>query len=64
MPGMVEGELPAIDRLAADAGVNPETARDILWLVIGDRRMGQHYPGEYVPDYRFDDQSQRVGGTP
>ena len=64
MPRMVEGELPDIDRLAADAGVNRETARDILWLVIGDRRMGKHYPDEYVPDYGFDDQSQRVGGTP
>ena len=63
MPRMVEGELPDIDRLAADAGVNRETARDILWLVIGDRRMGEHYPDEYVPDYGFDDQSQRVGGT-
>ena len=64
MPRMVAGELPDIDRLAADAGVNRETARDILWLVIGDRRMGKHYPDEYVPDYGFDDQSQRVGGTP
>ena len=63
MPRMVEGELPDIDRLAADAGVNRETARDILWLVIGDRRMGEHYPDEYVPDYGFDDRSQRVGGT-
>ena len=63
MPRMVEGELPDIDRLAADAGVNRETARDILWLVIGDRRMGEHYPDEYVPDYGFDDESQRVGGT-
>ena len=63
MPRMVEGELLDIDRLAADAGVNRETARDILWLVIGDRRMGEHYPDEYVPDYGFDDQSQRVGGT-
>ena len=63
MPRMVEGEFPDIDRLAADAGVNRETARDILWLVIGDRRMGEHYPDEYVPDYGFDDQSQRVGGT-
>ena len=63
MPRMVDGELLDIDRLAADAGVNRETARDILWLVIGDRRMGEHYPDEYVPDYGFDDQSQRVGGT-
>ena len=64
MPRMVEGELLDIDRLAADAGVNRETARDILWLVIGDRRMAEHYPDEYVPDYRFDDQSQRLGGRP
>ena len=64
MPRMVEGELPDIDRLAADAGVNRETARDILWLVIGDRRMVEHYPDEYVPDYGFDDESQQGGGTP
>ena len=63
MPRMVKGELPDIDRLAADAGVNRETARDILWLVIGDRRMGEHYPDEYVPDYGFDDESQQGGGT-
>ena len=64
MPPMVEGELPDIDRLAADAGVNRETARDILWLVIGDRRMAEHYPDEHVPDYRFDDRSQSAGGAP
>lgn len=64
MPRMVEGELPDIDRLAADAGVNRETARDILWLVIGDRRMAEHYPDEYVPDYRFDGRPQQAGGAP
>lgn len=64
MPRMVEGELPDIDRLAADAGVNRETARDILWLVIGDRRMAEHYPDEHVPDYRFDDRAQQAGGAP
>ena len=64
MPRMVAGELPDIDRLAADAGVNRETARDILWLVIGDRRMAEDYPDEYVPDYRFDDRSQSEGGAP
>ena len=67
MPQIVAGELPDIDRLATDARVNRETARDILWLVIGDRRMAERYPGEYVPDYRFDDSlgsPAATGGAP
>jgi hypothetical protein len=66
MPRMVAGEFPDIDRLAADAEVNRETARDILWLVIGERRMAEHYPDEYVPDYRFDDAPRpgAAGGAP
>jgi len=63
MPAVVAEEWPDIDRLAEDARVNRETARDILWLVIGDRRMAERYPDEYVPDYRFDGDAA-AGGTP
>ena len=67
IPRLVEEEYPDIDQLAADARVNRETARDIVWLVLGDRRTARHYPGEYIPDYRFDDAAPRpgaVGGAP
>ena len=60
MPSVVADEWPDIDRLAEEAHVNRETARDILWLVIGDRRMAERYPDEVVPDYRFAD----AGGAP
>ena len=55
MPMVTAGAWPDIDRLAGEARVSRETARDILWLVIGDRRMAEGYPEEYVPDYRFED---------
>lgn len=53
MPKLHAGEYPDIDEVAARAKVNRETARDLLWLVIGNRRMARVYPDEYVPDYRF-----------
>ena len=67
MPQIQVGEYPDIDRLAAAAGVNRETARDILWLVLGDRPMMQRYPGEYIPDYRFEVEAlhpECTGGRP
>ena len=67
MPRIHAGEYPDLDRLAADARVNRETARDILWLVLGNRPMAQHYRGEFIPDYRFDDGLPRpdaAGGRP
>ncbi len=52
----VENEVHLeLDELANQANVNRYLARDIMWLVIGHRRMAQAYPGEYIPDYRFDD---------
>jgi hypothetical protein len=59
MPRIYAGDYPDIDQLATDARVNRETARDILWLVLGNRPMAQHYPGEFIPDYRFSDGSPR-----
>ena len=53
MPEIDAGKLPNIDTLAEKAQVNRATARDILWLVLGNARMKQHYPGEFIPDYRF-----------
>ena len=53
MPAVDAGEFPDIDMLAEEAKVNRATARDILWLVLGNTRMKQHYPGEFIPDYRF-----------
>ena len=44
-----------IDQLARDADVNRETARDIMWRVLGNRPMLAVYPNERLPDYRFDD---------
>lgn len=61
MPRIHAGEYPDIDELAADADVNRETARDILWLVIGNRPMARHYPDEFVPDYRFVDSVDSEG---
>ena len=53
MPAIDAGEFPDIDALAEKTNVNRATARDILWLVLGNTRMKQHYPGEFIPDYRF-----------
>ena len=53
MPAIDAGEFPDIDVLAEEAKVNRATARDMLWLVLGNTRMKQHYPGEFIPDYRF-----------
>ncbi len=55
MPAVDSGEFPDIGSLAEKAGVNRATARDMLWLVLGNTRMRQHYPGEFIPDYRFSD---------
>ena len=53
MPEIEAGTFPEIDELSEKANVNSATARDILWLVLGDTRMKQHYPGEFIPDYSF-----------
>jgi hypothetical protein len=53
MPAIDAGEFPDIDALAEKTKVNRSTARDILWLVLGNTRMKQHYPGEFIPDYQF-----------
>ncbi len=53
MPVIDAGEFPDIDVLAEKANVNRATARDILWLVLGNTRMKQYYPDEYIPDYQF-----------
>lgn len=55
MPKIHAGVYPEIDAIAEQADVNRETARDLLWLVIGNRPMMRNYPDEYIPDYRFDD---------
>jgi hypothetical protein len=54
MPQLDAGVYPDIDELGARADVNRETARDILWLVIGNQPMARHYPDESIPDPRFD----------
>ncbi len=53
LPEIDVGAFPEIDELSEKANVNRATARDILWLVLGNTRMKQHYPGEFIPDYRF-----------
>ncbi len=53
MPILDAGKFPDIDELARNGQVNRATARDLLWLVLGNQRMKQHYPGEFIPDYRF-----------
>lgn len=53
MPAIDAGEFPDIDALADNANVNRATARDLLWLVLGNTRMKQHYPEEFIPDYQF-----------
>ncbi len=55
MPKIHAGKYPDIDEIADNAKVNRETARNFLWLVIGNQPMMQNYPGEYIPDYRFED---------
>lgn len=54
MPDLDMGQHPDIDALAEKAEVNRETARDILWLILGNRPFAEAYPEEYIPDYRFD----------
>lgn len=55
VPQLEVGVYPNLDELATEARTNRETARDILWLVIGNRVMIREYPGEFFPDYRFAD---------
>ncbi|NND09063.1 MAG: hypothetical protein HKN87_22045 [Saprospiraceae bacterium] len=55
MPAIDAGQFPNIDQTAKEAQVNRATARDILWLVLGNMRMKTHYPEEFIPDYRFAD---------
>lgn len=54
MPKVVEGIYPDLDELAEKAEVNRATARDMMWLVLGNRIMAQKYPGEFIPDYDFE----------
>ena len=49
MPAIDAGEFPEIEALAEETKVNRATARDILWLVLGNTRMKQYYPGEFIP---------------
>lgn len=55
MPQLEIGMYPNLDDLAARAQTTRETARDMVWLVIGNRVMMREYPGEFFPDYRFAD---------
>lgn len=55
MPQLETGVYPNLDQLAAEGRTNRETARDMVWLVIGNRVMQREYPGEFYPDYRFAD---------
>jgi hypothetical protein len=55
VPGLERGVYPDLDALADGAGTSRETARDIVWLVVGNRVMMREYPGEFFPDYRFAD---------
>lgn len=57
MPKIHAGRRPNIDELAEQAKVNRDTARDFLWLVLGNRPFSEMYPDEYIPDYRFDENS-------
>jgi hypothetical protein len=58
MPQIHAMRTPDIDEVAREAGVNRETARDLIWLTLGNRPMARAYPGEYIPDYRFDDATE------
>jgi hypothetical protein len=53
VPQLESGLYPNLDDLATEARTNRETARDLVWLVIGNRTMMREYPGEFFPDYRF-----------
>lgn len=53
IPKIVEGIYPPLDELAEQANVNRATAREIMWLVLGNRTMEREYPGEYIPNYEF-----------
>lgn len=55
VPQLEIGVYPKLDDLATQAQTNRETARDIVWLVVGNRVMMREYPGEFFPDYRFAD---------
>ena len=48
MPKVIEGIYPDLDVLAENTGVNRATARDMMWLVLGNRRMSKYYPGEFL----------------
>ena len=53
MPAIDAGQFPDIDVLAEKTNVNRATARDVLWLVLGNTRMKHYYPNEFIPDYQF-----------
>lgn len=53
IPDIVEGIYPSLDELAEKANVNRATAREIMWLVLGNQTMRREYPGEYIPNYEF-----------
>lgn len=55
MPKVIRGIYPDIDELAEDTEVNRATARDMVWLVLGNRRMSKFYPGEIYPDFDYDE---------
>lgn len=58
MPEIHAMRTPDIDAVAREAGVNRETARDLIWLTLGNLPMARAYPGEYIPDYRFADAAE------
>ncbi len=53
MPKIDAGKFPDIDKTAEEANINRATTRDMLWLILGNSRMRKHYPGEFIPDFRF-----------
>lgn len=63
MPQIHAMKYPDIDELARQADVNRETARDILWLVLGNRPMAAAYPSEFYPDYSFPDAPRTEPGA-
>lgn len=56
MPQIHALRLPDINAVARQAEVNRETARDLIWLTLGNRPFAEAYPHEYMPDYRFDEE--------
>jgi hypothetical protein len=54
VPQLEIGIYPNLDDLATEARTDRETARDFVWLVIGNRTMMREYPGDFFPDYRFE----------